>query len=117
MRVYTTLTKGAEVLRECDSDAMRVVVGCLDDSGKFWPLGKSRKILRTAPRDAADRPQACLDRLVQAIRDGYGDIKKVPTCPKCGTPMAIRKPKKNGKQFSPFFSCVRWPSCNGTKNA
>ena len=115
VRVYTTLTEGADRLRECDSDAMRVVIG-VERDGRFRPLGKSRKILRTAPKAAADRPQVCLDRLVQAAREGYADVTSVPTCPDCGEPMAIRKPKK-GQTFRPFYGCIAYPACKGSRNA
>lgn len=118
VRVYTTLTEGASSLRECDSDAMRVVVG-IEQDGRFRPLGKARKILRTAPNNLhpEDRPQACLDRLIQAVREGYADVRKVPTCPKCGSPMALRKPKKGGKDFAPFYGCVNFPNCKATQAA
>lgn len=116
VRVYTTLTHGASRLRECDSDAMRVVVG-VERLGKFKPLGKSRKILRTAPAGLpeSERPHACLDRLVEAIRDQYKAVRQVPECPQCGSPMALRQPKK-GQDFRPFFGCVDFPRCKGSRN-
>jgi len=114
VRVYTTLTHGASRLRECDSDAMRVVVG-VERLDKFKPLGKSRKILRTAPAGLpeSERPQACLDRLVEAIREKYVSVKSVPLCPDCGAPMVLREPKK-GQTFVPFFGCSDFPRCRGS---
>lgn len=39
-----------------------------------------------------------------------------PKCSKCGAVMTYRTPKPNGKQFSPFWSCSRFPKCNQTIN-
>lgn len=116
VRVYTTLTEGASSLRACDSDAMRVVIG-VEHGGRFRPLGKSRKVLRTAPTtlSESERPQACLDRLVEAIRDQYKAVRQVPECPQCGSPMALRQPKR-GQDFRPFFGCVDFPHCRGSRN-
>ena len=117
VRVYTTLTQGADVLRACDSDAMRVVIG-VEQDGRFRPLGKTRKILRTAPNNIHpdDRPGVCIDRLVAAVREAYSDVRSVPPCPDCGAPMALRKPKK-GQTFKPFYGCVNYPRCRATKAA
>lgn len=117
VRVYTTLTEGASRLRACDSDAIRVVVG-VEHNGRFRPLGKSRKVLRTAPTrlPEAERPQACLDRLVDAIRGQYKAVRQVPSCPKCGAPMALRSPKK-GQDYRPFYGCIDFPNCRGSLNA
>lgn len=118
VRVYTSIAKGATEVRDCDSDAVRLVIGCYSQDGTFRPLGKSRKILRTARNDVEDREQAFLDRLTQAIREAYVDIKTVPICPRCGAPMALRKPtKKSKKEFKPFFGCVDFPNCKGSRAA
>jgi hypothetical protein len=119
LRVYTTLTEGADRLRACDSDAMRVVVGVIFD-GEFRPLGKSRKVLRTAPNNLhpEDRPQACLDRLVETVREGYGQAHQIEVCPDCGCPMVLRRPKRGAKkQFQPFYGCIDYPTCKATKRA
>ena len=119
VRVYTTLSEGADRLRACDSDAMRVVLGVIYD-GEFRPLGKSRKVLRTAANDLhpEDRPQACLDRLVENVREGYGMAHHIEVCPDCGSPMALRRPKPRAKkQFTPFYGCIDFPTCRATKRA
>lgn len=119
IRVYTTLSKGADRLRACDSDAMRVVIGVIFD-GEFKPLGKSRKVLRTASNKIAeaDRPQACLDRLIDTTREGYGIAHQIEVCPDCGCPMALRRPKPRAKkQFTPFYGCIDYPKCKATKRA
>jgi len=118
VRIYTSIAQGTSQVRACDSDAVRVVIGCYPKGQPFKPLGKSRKILRTAPNGSdEEREKAFLARLTQAIRDSYADVAKVPTCPKCGSPMALRKPKKGGKQFSPFYGCVDFPNCKATQAA
>lgn len=119
VRVFTTLTEGADRLRSCDSDAMRVVLGVMFD-GEFRPLGKSRKVLRTASNKLAEsnRPQACLDRLVETVRDGYGQAHRIEACPDCGSPMVLRRPKNGAKkQFRPFYGCIDYPNCKRTKSA
>jgi hypothetical protein len=119
VRVYTTLSNGADQLRACDSDAMRVVLGVIFD-GEFKPLGKSRKVLRTARNDLhpQDRPQACLDRLVDTVREGYSHAHQIEVCPDCGCPMVLRRPKRGAKkQFKPFFGCVDYPTCKATRRA
>jgi ssDNA-binding Zn-finger/Zn-ribbon topoisomerase 1 len=43
-------------------------------------------------------------------------LKPEPSCPKCGAIMRIRKPKEGGKDFTPFWGCNDYPTCNGTRN-
>ena len=117
IRVYTSIAKGASVVRDCDSDAVRLVIGSYHAGGPFKPLGRSRKILRTAPNGLSDeeRQNAFLERLTEAVREGYGLIREVPICD-CGAPMALRRPKK-GQTFRPFFGCISFPDCKKTKSA
>lgn len=117
VRVFTSLAQGASSARGCGKDAVRVVLGVMFD-GEFRPLGKSRKVLRTAPQGVADREGAFLDRLTETIREGYGEAYKIEVCPDCGCPMALRRPKKGAKkQFRPFYGCIDYPKCRGTKAA
>lgn len=118
VRVYTSIAKGTSEVRACDSDAVRLVIGCYHEGGPFKPLGKSRKILRTAPNGLTEaaRSKAFLDRLTETIREGYKMIASVPTCPDCGAPMALRRPKK-GQSFNPFFGCIEYPQCKGSLSA
>jgi len=37
---------------------------------------------------------------------------EIPTCPKCGSWMVLRKGKYGG-----FYGCSRYPKCRGTKNS
>lgn len=117
VRVYTSIAQGATEVRACDSDAVRLVIGCYHNGNPFKPLGRSRKILRTAPKGTDEaREKAFLDRLTEAVREGYGLIREVPTCPDCGAPMALRRPKK-GQSYSPFYGCIEYPRCKTTKRA
>jgi len=117
VRVYTSIARGAKTVRACDSDAVRLVIGCYHQGAPFKPLGRSRKILRTAPNglEESEREKIFLDRLTEAVREGYGLVREVPTC-ECGSPMALRRPKK-GQTFSPFFGCIDFPKCKKTKSA
>ena len=113
VRVYTTLTRGAAVARDCGEDAIRIVVGAThgrDRRGRprFHTLSEPRKILRTAPQ-GGDRVRAFLDRLVSAIREAYAIAAKAPTCPSCTLPMAERQ-DRNGS----FYGCIGYPDCRKT---
>jgi len=118
VRIYTSIAKGATEVRACDSDAVRLVIGCYPEGSPFKPLGRSRKILRTAPNGLTEeaRSEAFLNRLTEAVREGYKMIAEVPSCPDCGAPMALRKPKK-GQTYRPFFGCIEYPKCKGSRNA
>jgi len=39
-----------------------------------------------------------------------------PVCPKCGEPMLKRLAKKGRNAGRPFWSCSRFPDCDGTRN-
>lgn len=113
VRFYTSAAKGAQVLRACDSDAVRVVVG-VEHDGRFRPTHKSQKLLRTAPRDLteSERVDAFIGRVREALREGYRKaLKGGHTCPDCGTPMALRKAKKTGSEF---LGCLAFPKCRAT---
>lgn len=112
IRFYTSAANGASVLRECDSDAVRVVVGIMHD-GKFRPTRKAQKILRTAPTKLPEeeRVMAFVERVKEALRGAYRIANKgVKTCPKCGTPMAIRESKMGHR----FWGCLAFPECKVT---
>jgi hypothetical protein len=112
VRVYTSLSAGAQSVRECGEDAIRIVVGWEVD-GKFKPLRPSRKVLRTAPQGPdEERVNAFLGRLRNLMREAYRQAAEIPACPKCRAAMALRK-SKNGK----FWGCTSFPECRGTRPA
>ena len=39
-----------------------------------------------------------------------------PPCPQCGNPMVLRVAKKGINSGREFWSCSRYPECNGTRN-
>lgn len=41
--------------------------------------------------------------------------KKLPTCPLCGKPMALRTARKGPQAGSQFWGCSGYPECKGTK--
>lgn len=114
VRVYTSFAKGATMLRACDSDAVRIVVG-VEHDGKWRTLSKPKKMLRTAPTKLPqdERVSAFLNRFLENIRDGYRAAQKGATpCPCCGSPMAVRKSKKTASEF---LGCIVFPECRGTR--
>lgn len=119
VRVFTTLAVGADTARGCGADAVRIVVGYVNDNHgfdgpkvtpKFRPLEKGKKMLRTAPRDSADRVGTFLERLTGALRAAYARARDVRSCPKCGGVLATRKSK-----HGPFLGCTAYPDCRHTE--
>ena len=39
-----------------------------------------------------------------------------PLCPKCNSPMVIRKSKQKGNELHEFWGCPNYPKCNGTRS-
>lgn len=111
LRVYTSLGTGADTVRGCGEDAVRLVVGA-EVNGKYHPLGKSRRIYRTAPKgNHEERVKAFLDRLTQALREGYAQAKNHPVCKVCGNPFQLRENKSTKVNF---WGCTGYPSCKRT---
>lgn len=108
---YTSLAEGADAVRDCGEDAVRVVVSVQMPEGVV-PLEDGQKILRTAPRDEEDRVATFLERLEGELRKAYHRAFYRPTCSACGAAMAERETKATPKRK--FFGCVRFPSCKGT---
>jgi hypothetical protein len=122
LRVYTTLSVGADQVRDCGDDAIRLVVGYTPYNtarrGSFVPVARSRKLLRTAPKGTeSERLTAFLGRLKDALREGYVECLRHPTCPDCGKVMALREPRPGGKKFRPFYGCIGYPDCKRTVKA
>lgn len=116
VRLYTTLSAGAQTARNCGEDAVRIVVGAMVE-GRFRTLTEPRKMLRTAPQgEHHERVRTFLDRLTEALRVAYGVALKVPMCPLCRGPMSERstKPDAQGEQRR-FYGCLAFPTCRGTK--
>jgi hypothetical protein len=111
LRVYTSLGAGDYSVRGCGEDAVRLVVG-FQDGERFRPLAKSRRIYRTAPKGEHEvRVKAFLDRLTQALRDGYKQAATHPVCKVCEHPFQVRENKQNG---SKFWGCTGYPECRRT---
>ena len=85
---------------------------------------------------AIDRACALISRMIDAVgeefrneggfterlsaarlekRDEQVQAEDVPLCPKCGAPMQKRFAKKGRNAGNPFWSCIKWPECNGTR--
>lgn len=110
--VYTTLTEGAQVARECGEDAVRILLTAELPDG-VRPLEDGQKVLRTAPRGAEDRVGTFLERLRGEVREAYRRALHVPKCPACASAMTKRHPK--GQPEKPFYGCIQFPKCRGTR--
>ena len=43
--------------------------------------------------------------------------KPEPYCPICGAKMVLHRPyPKSSNQYEPFWGCIRYPYCHGTRN-
>ena len=111
--VYTSLSCGADTVRQCGTDAVRIVVGHRDADGKFRPHGKGQRIYRTAPKgEPSARVAAFLGRLTGVLREAYGAAMRVPSCPSCEAVMGKRTVKSTGRQF---WGCSMYPECKATR--
>lgn len=115
VRIYTSFAVGAQTLRDCDAGAVRIVVGVHHD-GRFHPIRRSQKLLRTAPITLPheERVAAFLGRFTEAVRDGWrAAARGTAKCPQCGGPMAVRKAKATGAEF---LGCLDFKKgCRGTR--
>lgn len=118
IRVYTSLARGADAVRGCGEDAVRLVVGYngkgRDGKPRFVPLGEGRRIYRTAPTKLPSeaRVSAFLERFQDALRETYAEARAWIACPSCGAPMSLRTNKGTG---SKFWGCTSYPECRGTR--
>lgn len=110
VRIYTSLADGASRVRDVGEDAVRI---CLLSRRDERPLGKSEKILRTAPARSADRVQVFLERLTARIRARYAEARAIPGCGECGGAMVLRLRGADGARF---YGCSRFrDGCRGTR--
>lgn len=110
MRVYTSLAYGADEVRGCGEDAIRLVIAS-NCGSRTVTIGASRRIYRTAPKGPEEeRIIRFLSRFEGAMRDVYADTRRVPACRQCGAVMVVR----NGKNGS-FLGCGAFPGCRHTE--
>lgn len=50
------------------------------------------------------------------LRDAQVVSQDTPSCPKCGKPMRKMIAHKGRNAGNPFWSCIGYPVCNGTRN-
>jgi len=118
LRVFTSLSRGADAVRGCGEDAVRFVIGHkgLDRAGKvrFQPLSKGRRIYRTAPTQLPqdERITAFLTRFQDALREAYIEARNWEACHFCGAPMQVRKNAATGQEF---WGCTSYPACRGSR--
>ena len=63
LKVYSSIQRGAESVRGCGADAIRVVA--LLTAGKVYPIFKSARVYRTGTVEAV------LDRMIERAREAY----------------------------------------------
>lgn len=116
VRVYTSLSRGADAVRGCGEDAVRLVIGHWGkgrEGPRFWDLAPGRRIFRTAPTQLVleERVKVFLDRFEDALRDAYRVAKDWHRCHACGCPMVERQNKARGTSF---MGCTAYPDCRAT---
>ena len=117
----------------CDSATMKPIMGVeLDDASHarsdrqdrdefvdqvFEAAGLPLLRVRAA---AGYSPQNVADLVRQAIAGRAVSDKAVahqagtPTCPKCGTPMVLRKARRGDQKGAEFWGCISYPKCRET---
>lgn len=112
--IYTSLSCGADAVRKCGKDAVRIVVGHRNADGTFKPHGSGQRIYRTAPKGEPEaRIAAFIKRLTDTIRLAYRAAMLVPLCPECNSVMGKVTVRSTGRRF---WGCSVWPQCSGTRN-
>lgn len=114
----------------CDPTTMKPVIGVeLDDSSharrdrqdrdEFFdqvfeaaglPLLRVRAAAGCSPQNIADLVRQAIAG--RAVSDkAVAHQARTPTCPKCGTPMVLRKAKKGDQKGDEFWGCISYPKC------
>lgn len=72
--VYSSIQRGAEEVRDCGTDAIRVVA-LFTDTRFRWP-GRPEPIFRATRVHRAGSVEAVLDRMVERAREAYAAINQ-----------------------------------------
>lgn len=109
---------GVQIVREqfgilSASNATRVIVvtsGTFTEEARSFAAGK--------PMELVDGP-ALLQLIGEVQKSGQvvapSAVTDVVTCPKCGSEMKQRVAKQGANAGQPFWGCVRFPACRGTR--
>ncbi len=100
VRVYTTLPRGAGVVRERGADAIRVVLVDRKSGRAVWSATRTH------------RTQGWRERMVERMREAWRAVAGLPRCPECGRAMVERKSARTGR---PFLGCAGYPECRGVR--
>lgn len=100
LRIYTAINPSGES-RAKGSDAIRVQLYWMYND-KPTPVGRAQRCLRVVN----------WQKNLQAAIARCNDPENFCTCPKCGSPMAIRKSSRDGNEF---WGCSTWhvTKCDG----
>jgi len=111
VRVYSSIYPHGS--KACGKDAIRVVLIDLEEKN---PKFRHKKILGEGKVGKAGRrihrTEKAMINLEKRVKQYIWHVISNP-CPKCGSLMAIKKRKDNGKKF---FSCTKWitTKCTGS---
>ena len=109
---------GVQIVREqfgilSASNANRVIIvtsGTFTEEASAFAAGK--------PMELVDGP-ALLQLIGEVQQSGQvvapAAVADVVTCPKCGSEMKQRVAKQGANAGQPFWGCVRFPACRGTR--
>ena len=102
IRIYSSISVGAEVTRDVGEDSIRVVA-------LLVAAEQERPVL---PKDAyVARTKGWRLSLITRIEHAVAGILAAPACDRCGGPTRERSSKKHGG--GSFFGCVNFPVCKG----
>lgn len=106
LRVYTSIINGES--RGIGEDAIRVSVWVRKADKRPAMIGASKRVHRV------QRWRTNLAvRLANWQTEMLADLCP-QSCPKCHSLMQLRRPN-TGQHWMPFFGCIEYPACNGSR--
>lgn len=73
---------------------------------------EARRFAKQNGIELLDRP--ALLAMIDAVRKDTPPTSAVPSCPLCGSPMALRTARQGSNAGSQFWGCSTYPKCRGT---
>lgn len=96
--------------------AERATRGIFVTTGTFTP--DAIEFARGKPLELVDGPAlAALVADVQPQKPNPTAVATTPACPKCGGEMVQRVAIRGANAGKPFWGCLKYPGCTGTRNA
>jgi hypothetical protein len=112
VRVYSSIYPQGS--KGCGEDAIRVILIDLEEEN---PKFRFKKVLGEGKGKAGRRiyrTKSAMKNLEERVKDYFRHVI-LNQCPKCGSLMAIRERRADGKKF---LSCTKWheTKCNGSRD-